>query len=246
MDFEHFEGNIVDLLLVLQYRARFGAWFFHFYPPTTFNHANGTWLFDRAFSKYIFYQPTRGLCYIDEIRMLNSNGASWMRRGCLQDFSDFGKRHDTLEDLAYQYEVLRKYRHGFIQSTSRSYGFDGRRLEVVSRELRSLIVDNAAINGGLGRHWGANIELIMLFDQAYNVRTDNVAYCELLREYKELVAAAERVSLVDISLTDSIKETESLMAYALHNEQLLNFRRNCCIGVTFIGIASAVLAKMFG
>jgi len=86
----------------------------------------------------------------------------------------------------------------------------------------------------------------MLFDQAYNVRTDNVAYCELLREYKELVAAAERVSLVDISLTDSIKETESLMAYALHNEQLLNFRRNCCIGVTFIGIASAVLAKMFG
>ena len=246
MDFENFEGNIVDTLLVLQYRARFGAWFFRFYPPTTFNHANGTWLFDRAFSKYIFYQPTRGLCYADEIRLLNSNGATWIRHGCLQDFSYFGKKHDTLEDLAYQYEVLKKYRHGFIQSSSRSYGFDGRRLEVVSRELRALLAENIELDRILGEYVGDNTEQVMLSGQVYTVRTDSIAYEELLKEHKQLVAAANKVHAVDISLVDSIKKTESRMAYALHNEQLLNFRLNCCIGVTFIGIASAVLVKMFG
>ena len=85
-------------------------------------------------------------------------------------------------------------------------------------------MDNTAIDGVLGRHWGANTERIMLFDQAYNVRTNNAAYCELLREYKELVADADRVSLVDMSLKDSLKKLESELAYVRYNDELLNFK----------------------
>jgi hypothetical protein len=63
----------------------------------------------------------------------------------------------------------------------------------------------------------------MLSGQVYTVRTDSIAYGELLKEHKQLVAAANKVHAVDISLVDSIKKTESRMAYALHNEQLLLF-----------------------
>ena len=88
-------------------------------------------------------------------------------------------------------------------------------------------MDNTAIDGVLGRHWGgADTERIMLFDQAYNVRTDNAAYWESLREYKQLVADADRISLVDMSLKDSLKKLESRIACVRYNDELLNFKRS--------------------
>ena len=169
-----------------------------------------------------------------------------MRRGYLQDFSHFGKQDDTLEDLACQYEELEKYKRCFIKSRSRFNGFDGRRLEVVSREFRDLLVENTELDLLLNKHAGANNEYVMLSGRWYSVRMDNIAYRGLLREYKQLEAVAEEVFSADISLKDSIENIQGQTARTLRNEQLINFRYNCCIGVTFLGIASAVLVKMFG
>ena len=169
-----------------------------------------------------------------------------MRGGCLQDFSHVGKQGDTPEDLAHQCEAVEEYRRGFIQSRSRFNGFDGRRLEVVSREFRDLLVENTELDLLLNKHAGANNEYVMLSGQMYSVCPDNIAYEELLKEHKQLEAAADKLFSVDMSLQGSIEKIQNQAAYTLHNEQLLNFRRNCCIGVTFLGIASAVLAKMFG
>ena len=169
-----------------------------------------------------------------------------MRRGFLQDFSYVGNEHDTLEELAYQCEVLKEYRHAFIQSMSRFNGFDGRRLEVVSRELRDLLAENTERDRALNEYARDNNEYIMLSGRWYSVRMDNIAYRGLLREYKQLEAAAEEVFSADVSLKGSIEKIQSQTAHTLRNEQLINFRRNCCIGATSLGIASAVLAKMFG
>ena len=169
-----------------------------------------------------------------------------MHLGRLRDFSHFGKRDDTLEDLAYQYGVLQDYRRGFIQPSLRSYGFDGRRLAVVSGELRDLLARNIETDRTLVKYVGDNNEYVMLSGQMYSVCTDNIAYEELLKEHKQLEAAADKLFSVDMSLQGSIEKIQNQAAYTLHNEQLLNFRRNCCIGVTVLGIASAVLAKMFG
>ena len=164
----------------------------------------------------------------------------------LRDFSHVGKPHDTLEDLARRHAALKKYSQWFTEPGLRCSRFGGHRLTVVSRRLQSLLRDNGTIDGVLGRHWGNSTWRVILFDQAYSARTNNTAYRELLREYKQSVANADSIFLADVSLKDSIKKLESHIACALHNEQLLNFRLNCCIGATFLGIASAVFAKTLG
>ena len=52
----YFDGNEVNFVFV---------------PKLIFNHADGTWLV----RNYLYYSPFRGLCYADQIRVLNSNGA---------------------------------------------------------------------------------------------------------------------------------------------------------------------------
>ena len=118
--------------------------------PPTFNHANGTWLF----SNYLFYNPVKGLCYADEVRLLSSKGVRWMHDNELRDFSHVGKPHDTLEDLARRHAALKKYSQWFTEPGLRCSRFGGHRLTVVSRRLQSLLVDNGTIDGVLGRHWG--------------------------------------------------------------------------------------------
>ena len=143
----------------------------------------------------------------------------------LRGFSHVGRPHSTLDDLARQHAGLKSYIQQFTEhGYRRCPRLCGHRFTFVSNKLRSLIVDNTAIDGVLGRHWGANTERIMLFDQAYNVRTDNAAYWESLREYKQLVADADRISLVDMSLKDSLKKLESRIACVRYNDELLNFK----------------------
>ena len=157
-----------------------------------------------------------------------------MRDNELRDFSHVGKPHDTLEDLARQHAGLKSYIQRFTEhGYRRCPRLCGHRLTVVSSKLRSLIVDNTAIDGVLGRHWGANTERIMLFDQAYNARTNNAAYRELLREYKQSVANADRVSLADVSLKDSIKKLESRYSFVRYNDAIaLNFETVRLLRVT--------------
>jgi hypothetical protein len=142
----------------------------------------------------------------------------------LQDFSHVGNPHDTLEDLAQQHAELKRYSRQFTEPGLGRFRFDGDRFIVISRRLQSLLVDNTTIDGILGRHWRNNTERVMLFDQAYSARTDNPAYREVLREYKRLVANADRVFLVDMALKDSIKKLESHMAYVCYNDLLSNFK----------------------
>ena len=173
----------------------------------------------------MFYQPIKGLCYADQVRVLNSNGAVLTRNNELRDFSHVGKSHDTLEVLARKRAGLKKYNQWFTESSLQRSKFTGHRLTVVSRRLQSLLVDNTATGGVPGRHLGPNTERIMLFDQAYNAHTKNAPYWEILREYKQLVANADRVSWANMSIENSIKKLEGRIAFVCYSDQLSNFNR---------------------
>jgi|TARA_B110000967_G_C18777336_1_gene506280 hypothetical protein len=225
MIFTYFDGNFFNFVIIPRYDASFGYVLLNWCPPRTFNHSNGTWFFYRAFPKHMFYQSTKGLCYADQIRVLNSNGAVLTRNNELRDFSHVGKPHDTLEFLARKHAGLKKYNQWFTESSLQRSKFSGDRLTVVSRKLQSLLVDNTATGGVPGRHRGPNTERITLFDQAYSAQTNHAAYWELLREHKQLVANADRVSLANMAIKDSIKKLEGRIALVCYSDQLSNFNR---------------------
>jgi len=225
MIFTYFDGSFFNFVIIPKYDACFGYVFLNWCPPAAFNHSNGTWFFYRSFPKHMFYRSINGLCYADQVRVLNSNGAVLTRNNELRDFSHVGKPHDTLEVLARKHAGLKKYHQWFTESSLQRSKFSGDRLTVVSRRLRSLLVDNTATGGVPGRRWGPNTERIMLFDQAYNAQTNHAPYWELLREHKQLVANADRVSLANMSIMDSIKKLEGRIALVCYSDQLSNFNR---------------------
>ena len=150
-----------------------------------------------------------------------------------------------MEDLARQYDALKRYERRFTELGLRSPHYGGHRFRLVNERLRLLLAQNEIVDNAITDGWRVNTERVTLFDRVYSVCTYNVNYRELLEEHKQLVARADRVFLADLSLKDAVKKADIHMARVRHEEQLVIFRRNCYIGGTIIGITSAALANIF-
>ena len=142
-------------------------------------------------------------------------------------------RYNTLEGLARQHAVLTEYSRGFTEPGSQSYRLSGHRLRVVNERLRNLLADNKAADRILGHCRGAETVRVVLFDQVYSARMNNTDYEVLLREHKQLVADADKVFLVYVSLEDSIKKIESRIICVCYNLNVLHLQRFSVIKTCF-------------